>query len=168
MLAAILRRSGFTFTGASSLSPAEIAGAASAAGAAVHTPAAVRTSAFITRPSVWILETSTPNSSASFAAKGLVFTSAAGSLALGAVRYASTSSRVIRPFGPVPATRARSTPFSLASFFAAGEAKTGAPGSRVTAGVLAGTAAVEEAGACAAVLSVEALPAAMTSPASPM
>ena len=43
---------------------------------------------------------------------------------------AVTSSRVIRPPGPLPKTKARSTPSSAASFLAAGEATIRSPGAR--------------------------------------
>ena len=96
MLAAMLRRSGFTFTGFSSL--LSTAAAASAAGAAAA-PTPASTSAFITRPWTSSLLTSTPSSAASLAAMGLV---------LGPATKFSTSLATTVPLGPVPGIWERS------------------------------------------------------------
>ena len=91
MLAAMLRRSGFTFTGGRSLLPC--------AGAAAAGAAAASTSAFITRPWTSSLLTSTPSSAASLAAMGLV---------LGPATKLSTSLATTVPLGPVPGMADRS------------------------------------------------------------
>ena len=98
MLAAMLRRSGFTFTGFSSL-PSTAAAASAAGAAAAPTPAAASTSAFITRPWTSSLLTSTPSSAASLAAMGLV---------LGPATKFSTSLATTVPLGPVPGIWERS------------------------------------------------------------
>ena len=114
IFAAMFLRRLFTLTGGNSLSSV-----------CPSSPlAAASTSAFITRSCMPIAAVSTPSSAASLAAIGLTL---AADFSAPAGRNFSTSSSVIRPLGPVPSTRARSTSFSFASFFAAGDAITGSP-----------------------------------------
>ena len=108
-----------------------------------------------TRSFAPILSRSIPRSLATAAASGeaLVFgaSSAAGAAgAAGAGFQFFTSSRVMRPLGPVPGTRAKSIPSSLASFLAAGAATTRSPGALTGAAEAAGAAAAGASGAAAA------------------